>query len=50
MSLAAVMDYVYEQYWHQTLFLENISIIACRMKFKFGIWMLLVIDMYPILR
>ena len=34
-----------EQHPPHTLFLGNMSKIACRMKFKFDMWMLPVIDM-----
>ena len=44
---SAVMDHIYDQYCRHTFFLENMSKM---MKFKFGIWMLPVIDMCPILR
>ena len=47
---STVMDHIWDQHCHHTLFLENMSKIAGRMKFKFGMWMLLVIDMFPILR
>ena len=47
---SALMDYIYDQHHCHTLFLENMSKIACRMKFKFGMWMLPVTSMCPILR